>query len=390
MVSQRRKPDSELSALVERWCKSRSPRVADLIDRLGLQADDGFSASLKPITKTGPAAESSQRMASIAMLPDDPRLTTAILGWLAKPRWAGSSSAQGWEAMFARLVDLRDVRALAPLRAAAKELPPFQGLKHRAWMQERIAETADALAKATAPLKPAKDDDLLALEASLAPENAPPRPAPGSTVAPVFASPDDDDVRRVVADALLEHGDPWGELIQLQLLIAGGKATTEQEALAAELIKKHGKTFAGPIAAIAKAETRKFEKGFLVHVSTDASMVGRSGWEQAIGAPHWSTVRSVSIDFASTPKWWVSAWAKGADHKSVRQIVFALYRRPKIVCERADGGAPWRVTEVHAPAPPFLKQFGEWAKGLSNSERERIEVAAIPERDAVLATLEAL
>jgi len=374
-----------LAVLLERWQKSRSSRVADVMDRLGATADDGFSASLVPITKSGPAADSPKRMRAVADLPDDPRLTTAILAWLAKPRWAGSSSAKGWEAMFARLVSLRDERALPRLREMTKTLPPFEGAKHSAWMRERIAETADALAKATSKLKKAKDDDLAAIEARLAPARVAAGPAPLTVVAQVFAAPDDDDVRRVAADALLEHEDPWGELINLQLVTNPSK---EQLARAVELIKKQGKRFAGPIANISSADTRRFAKGFLVEVATDAVMVGRREWEEAIAAPHWATVQRVRIGFASTPKWWVTAWAKSAAHQGVRELSFCLYRDPKIVCTRADASAPWRVAETSEAAPPFLKQFAEWAKGLPKAERARIEVASIAQRDGVLAVLE--
>lgn len=59
--------------------------------------------------------------------------------------------------------------------------------------------------------------------------------------ADVFAAPDDDEPRLVLADALMEMGDPRGELIAIQLREARGDAGDEAGARAAELVKQHGK-----------------------------------------------------------------------------------------------------------------------------------------------------
>ncbi|MFO0737510.1 MAG: hypothetical protein U0270_16580 [Labilithrix sp.] len=59
-------------------------------------------------------------------------------------------------------------------------------------------------------------------------------------VAPVWKSPDDDDLKAVVGDALLEAGSPWGELIGLQLKVAAKKATPADRKLALTLAKRGG------------------------------------------------------------------------------------------------------------------------------------------------------
>ena len=92
-------------------------------------------------------------------------------------------------------------------------------------------------------------------------------------LAAIHAAPDDDEARRVYADALIERGDPRGELIVLQLRRAAGDASERENELERALLKRYASGWLGPIAhlvdasgglssAWARSRTR-FERGFL-------------------------------------------------------------------------------------------------------------------------------
>jgi len=336
-----------LAALVELWGTTRSPRLADAIERLGRRVDDGMAKTLAAVGKAGHVADCVKRMQSVSELDDDPRITVAIVGWLAGPKWPGSGVAAGWTALFARLVALRDARAVAPLRAIAATPPDFQGLKHTAWIVEEAKKAAAAIEAACAETRSRPEDpSLAALEAKLeepvadffARKRTGAAESTLSVVQYVFDDPHDDDVRRVAADALLEREDPWGELINIQLRIADGKATAAEIDRAKVLLFKHGGLFAGPLAKITKVGSRIFEKGFLAEITTDATMVGRRDWEAAATAPHWATVRKVQIDMTSTPIWWVPAWANNPANRFLRELNVSMYQKPMLLSVR-DGVA---------------------------------------------------
>jgi len=73
--------------------------------------------------------------------------------------------------------------------------------------------------------------------------------------AAVWANPDDDATKLVLADALIAIGDPRGELIQLQF------ASRQDESGAMRLLQRHGLTWLGALRG--KVVPLAYEKGFL-------------------------------------------------------------------------------------------------------------------------------
>ena len=202
---------------------------------------------------------------------------------------------------------------------------------------------------------------------------APKKAAPNvdAIVAPVWRSPDDDDTKAVVGDALLEAGSPWGELIGLQLKIAAKKATPADKKLALTLAKRHHDIVGGAIAKVGSTTKRWIcEKGFLAECAVERRLVKRPDWEAAAASPYWATVKRVSISFLVTPIWWMTEWAKNPATKSLRSIDISNF-----YLERADAKSPWRVVKATSTSKTYGKYLAAFAKGLSPAEQKALEIA---------------
>ena len=105
--------------------------------------------------------------------------------------------------------------------------------------------------------------------------------------ATVWAAPEDDAARLVLADALTEGADVRGEFIVLQIARAQGKATNELRRRERELRAKlaSNKTFGAPFPSMGV----RFERGMPVAVS-----MGKAAAALA-GHPAWSTVRKLEL-----------------------------------------------------------------------------------------------
>lgn len=104
----------------------------------------------------------------------------------------------------------------------------------------------------------------------------------------IVAHPDDDDVRLIFADWLIEHNDPWGELIQLQIHRGEGSPTKQREA---QLIRTLHDRLQGPLKGIGSRSDFVYERGFpyRVHVTGPSQRVGKT-----IGEKRWGTVEHLS------------------------------------------------------------------------------------------------
>lgn len=190
-------------------------------------------------------------------------------------------------------------------------------------------------------------------------------------VAPVWKSPEDDDVKAVVGDALLEAGSPWGELIGLQLKIAAKKGTPADRKLALTLAKRHRDIVGGAIAKVGSTTNRWIcEKGFLTECAVERRLVKRPDWEAAAASPYWATVKRVYLSILVTPLWWMTAWAKNPATKSLRQIDISNFH-----LERADAKSPWRVVKATSTSKVYGKYLAAFAKGLSPAEQKALVIA---------------
>ncbi|MDF2696774.1 MAG: hypothetical protein K0S65_5157, partial [Labilithrix sp.] len=163
-----------------------------------------------------------------------------------------------------------------------------------------------------------------------------------ASLAAVWKNPDDDALRLVAADALLEQSDPWGELIVLSFAVET-EPSADKARRAAMLADEHGHLFAGPLGLLAPEKGLRFEKGFLSWLATGRPRVSKKQWAEAAIAPQWSTVRGLELDLARTSPDWLTEVMKNPFTKRLACI------------ETADGAlrilrpqpdAPWSVVQA--------------------------------------------
>jgi uncharacterized protein (TIGR02996 family) len=243
-------------------------------------SDDDFGVIARSLLVT-PRARAEERLVAAvrAGWPPDPRLGVVLQGAMTKVRWTANSSRPTWEVLFALLDQSEDPRFLDwvpafDVRPAQREwlVEHFQTPRTRA----RFPAGAPSLSAADAVLW----DEVVAA-------SAPPAVALGvddtleSLLAGVYADPTSDGPRLVLADWLLERGDPRGEFIAAQCV--GRPLSRELVAL----LKKHEHEWTGPIGSVL-AKKRSYRRGFLAAATVrfkqpqDVTAVGEH--------PAWATV----------------------------------------------------------------------------------------------------
>jgi hypothetical protein len=364
--------DQRLAALLQLWRAGRSPRVANAIDRLTARGVGAKDVTVWQRTAKLPGSRAKTAILLLAKKVDDPRLATLYTTWLAQGSWPAPTAKEVWTRIFDHLIALADARTAEPLRRIAAALPAFVGADHRAWVVESIERVVAKLRE------PGRDPAAIAacldrIEPLLGDA---PRPAadPTLVVEAVWKSPDDLDLRQVIADALLERDDPWGELISIQL-----RATTtpQQRTRAKALERKHGAEWLGAIGKLTLPGSWRFEKGFPITIAADRRAVPRREWEAALLAPQWSTIRTLRVSILQTPKWWITEWARSAlmRHVTAFEIAGIADKRPALRLERQPGN-PWRLVRVvrgySFSASPICCAF---AAGLTPAQRASVAIA---------------
>ena len=182
--------------------------------------------------------------------------------------------------------------------------------------------------------------------------------------AAVYAAPDDDAPRAVLADALQDAGDPRGELIALQLREHAGDATSEMRERARALVRKHGKTWLGELRPITyRAELRR---GFLYELEL-AGKWSTKKWDVIAHDPALGTVEKL-VHGQATGKV-VAMLLPGVLASSVRSLevddddlwaVIAATPLPRLREPRAFGWKRKQYDERFTEAVlPYLEQHAQ-------------------------------
>jgi len=137
----------------------------------------------------------------------------------------------------------------------------------------------------------------------------------------ILANPEDLELRSVWADALIEQGDPRGELITLQSRAEAGQLTPAQDKRMRSLLAKHRGAWLGELAGIVQSrEGLVFERGLLG--ACQIQVKNLAGLDAAIGSPLWSTVRSVHFcdRFAWDPR--IVPLLADPAMRSLREVIY--------------------------------------------------------------------
>lgn len=286
-----------LRLLIEAWQLDPLPRIGEAAEKLALRVRGSGLSYVVP-ARGGIDGEATLRALREALAaPPDPRAAKAILGWLqaADIYTSRAALARCIDAAAALLVHARDVRCTEGLAQHCEQRPTGVGPT-----RESLRVALRALRETSPfPLDAAGDAALSEVEDRLAGRRVVPgRIGVRALFEAVYADPEDDAPRHVLADRLIEDGDPRGELIALQLArhAKGGKPSKREK----ELLADNGRAWLGEIAPIL-GDDGVFERGFLWQATTAER--GNAGVAHthpvlASGAgtqPEWSTVRRLSL-----------------------------------------------------------------------------------------------
>ena len=297
------------------WEASRAPALAELVERLSAQLSPGaadWSLSLRDtpprevpayldslVAESISFAEAQRRVEALAQLPPDPRVAAALTRMLLAPPFTAQRSRAFWEAIQQQLTgrhaDPRTLVALEPVASTYTKIFGPTVMGHQ--MQGRVLQMVEALHARFAVL--ADDAAARSLVDALAAGSPPPEAAPARAVgeaellAAVYENPDDDEPRLVLADWLLERGDPRGELISLQYRRHRGETLTPaEEKLEKKLLAAHTKTWLGPMYGVLLAKLNVLRRGFL----DEGRLYPRSpASAAAANCPAWATVTRLSM-----------------------------------------------------------------------------------------------
>lgn len=157
----------------------------------------------------------------------------------------------------------------------------------------------------------------------------------------VFAAPEDDGPRLVLADALQERGDPRGEFISLQLQ---SPRAQRSERRMQKLLERHRAEFLRGLApAVMPDATQRWERGFL----SEASVVLHG---DLVETPDWATVKKLEVLFSGTPPLELAS-----EHmRSLREISLAPLEAVPVLFAAPR---PLRVEAVTLQGPPELSAW---------------------------------
>ncbi|MFO0550189.1 MAG: TIGR02996 domain-containing protein [Polyangiaceae bacterium] len=258
-----------LGALLTVWRSRPLERLAGLIGELDARLGaDGALGVLKGETM----AATAERVRELAARGRDPRLASALLELVREAPYTSDASRPTWQLIFETLVEMADPRSVAALEEVRRA---GWGIRktQRAWLDARCAHAIEALRdERRAALVTPTAEEAAALEDLAKALAASATPAPRGTArtldelfAEVYAHPDDDAPRAVLADFLQARGDPRGELIALQLrpeLDARARARLE------ELLAEPERSWLGPLDPVLTKSGLEFARGFPVACRT--------------------------------------------------------------------------------------------------------------------------
>ena len=271
--------------VVAEWQTRRSADLARLVDQLAARAGpDAFDDQLARCVSAS-VTQSLQALRELAGV-DDPRFARWALDTLSDPPFVGVVREKFLRQLVVALDRADDPRVALEMPAVLRELELRLDRDSYFRRLERLWTARPASVRQP---RPAELDVERAIEAALAGPVAS-SPALAALVAEVHAHPDDDAPRAVLGDALLELGDPRGELIQLQLARPAGVDPGARER---ELLARHGRRWLGPLADVLSFGHRHSRTHFVRGFVGEVDLVPGAELSELAADPAWSTVERI-------------------------------------------------------------------------------------------------
>lgn len=336
------------------WRDTRDEAIADAVDRLTGEMLQGWQppaprlqrafhaawleAASDDVTRGWAAQQLLEKLPDRQALPErlralaaagpDPRVGRAMIAQLAalRPRLVKEPALEPL------------VHELLAMSADGDELADAKTGLEDGFLIDRVL----ALPRPTRRLPTPRELAYLAAAPS-ATEAAPLRAA-------VYAHPDDDTVRAVLADALQTAGDPRGELIALQLAAETSEAQRER---VAELMRDHGRGWLGPLGELASSAW--FARGFLAGLELRAWTGGEARWQQLLDEPLLGTVEDLGAgsmqgeryaQLVTSPRMTALRRIEVFDPAVVAALEVADARLVHIACSIGDRGVRWLADAV--------------------------------------------
>jgi len=304
-------PDNETRVyhLLRTWQACRDPRLGEVIQALSadLAAPIPRTIALQrellatsvavgtpsavatvlrlPWPTTG--VQAWRQLRALATLPPDPRVTSAVLNLLANFPY-DTRLRQILGVALAILERSGEPRALAAWQGAGASLRA----QVNAWdLSDHAQRRLEGKLLAAGTGHDVLTDEELDLLQPLRPRARGPTRSLDDLYAEVYANPALDAPREVLADALVEAGDPRGELIQLQLARARGAGSAASRARERALLATHAAAWT--LLRAIDPRTVEFERGFpaRAHVVLGGAHAPRD----LLVDPRWSTF--VALDW---------------------------------------------------------------------------------------------
>ncbi|MBL8717050.1 MAG: TIGR02996 domain-containing protein [Myxococcales bacterium] len=329
-----------LRALLEAWRAHRSPRVADLVDRVSavVTASHAFpkTRSVKERTAAvlaglekkdalevgailaqpwpGKWQDAGPVLDAVCAQPADPRVAFALARLIDAAPYDTYRTDGFWRQVLGRLVLLGDARTI-PILESARERPRSTYFRD---IKVAIGATIEKLrGRGDAPLSDPAVALVAAIESHFAGDvrrAVDKERGEAQLLAEIHAHPDDLALRQVYADYLVERGDPRGEHIALGLARREGRADATVLRKEAAIAKKNGAAWIGALDRVLAKDGRVFDCGFLREATLE--LVSKRDYRtptalpEALRDPALSTVER--LDFgsaASNPKLFVEILA---------------------------------------------------------------------------------
>ncbi len=407
--------EARLDALLLAWRANRQPRIADLIDRVSeplVKAAGKVKGASMPertkqclaLCKTKNAVALGQVLATewpgtwqpalplleaVLKLPDDPRVAAHFAKQVDATRYDTWTSKTYWKPLFRRLAKLGDVRQLPLLEQQLQRAKGEYYARDMRPMEEAVVKALKAVK--VKPLSKLDDELITALEAPFAATSAGEKQKGKSgeaLLAAVYANPSDLSARAVYGDWLLEHSDPRGELISLQ----SNAPTPKSETRIRSLIKKHWKTWLGPLCDWF-SKPPEFTLGFPSTASLDEpNHKQRDAFRALMERPEWRTIETIT----SWPYWIDVTPAEALRHPNFASVR-SLYVMDKFLPELLTASPPLTELRLQRQAEgaerlmttmPTLKSLQLFANELPRFEKllprlERLHLLGVDDDEPV-------